>query len=730
MKSLSKRLTGVLLSATGVLAVVLALASGIKIHAENHSKKTPLGTDWSHHHLVYSALRNTANAEKVEREPRYQQQLLRRGHDGRGEGWRNPFRNDKRHQMGRDWSMLMGAGATLGAGNYPAKFAFDLNAEECGTDPTPDYVAFNTNLDGANAAAATGSVTVNPSLPIAGNTLTVGSITYTFQNGLATCGLTPCIIRSSQSIDAARIIAAVNDSACNSAGDFCFNIPGANPVATASANGLTSVTLTATAIGAAGDFAVATNNTGALGVSGGNNGTDAAATVVAYDNLYSGCPSGPVPTTYWAYNTSGTANASVTVSGDGSQIAFVQLDNVTGIADLVLLKWAPGEGSTYNGTTTSPATPDASTTTGSVYVSCKSGSGSCMMTIPFSNSKTDSNSSPFYDYINDILYVGDDAGVMHKFTGVFQGTPAEVTTAPWPVTVNSSGLDALTSPIYDSVSGLVFVADARGGSADTFGGRVYSIDPTAGTVTMSHQLAGGAGFNEGPLVDGTAGAVYAFAPVDTGGTNAGVFEMGTSSIGSGISLEATVGTGSSSTALYGGDFDNDYYTFTGSGPGGTDHMYVCGNPGGVPTLYQIEIDSYILNPATVVTGPALASTAGPCSPVTEIYNPNATGGAADWIFASVTTGALTSVSSGCTAGAGCLMSFTLDDATPFTIPSTATAGLPSAGGASGVIVDNVVGSGTITGASQVYFTPLSNQACTTSGGTGGCAIQASQSGLQ
>jgi hypothetical protein len=244
----------------------------------------------------------------------------------------------------------------------------------------------------------------------------------------------------------------------------------------------------------------------------------------------------------------------------------------------------------------------------------------------------------------------------------------------------------------------------------------------------SNQIAGGAGFNEGPLVDGSSGAVYVFAPLDTGGTNAGVFELATSAI-SGISgVEVTVGTGSSSTLLYGGDFDNTYYSFSGSGGGVTGNMYVCGNPGGVPTLYQIQINSFIEVGSTA--GPALASTAGPCSPITEIYNPNATGGAADWIFASVTTGALTSISSGCTAGAGCLMSFTLDDSSPYTIPTTATAGLPAVGGASGVIVDNVVGSGTIAGASQVYFTPLGNQACTTSGGTGGCAIQASQSGLQ
>lgn len=56
--------------------------------------------------------------------------------------------------------------------------------------------------------------------------------------------------------------------------------------------------------------------------------------------------------------------------------------------------------------------------------------------------------------------------------------------------------------------------------------------------------------------------------------------------------------------------------------------------------------------------------------------------------------------------------------------------LPSKTGASGMIIDNVVGSGTLAGTSQVYFSTLGNQACSTSGGNGGCAIQASQSALQ
>jgi hypothetical protein len=59
------------------------------------------------------------------------------------------------------------------------------------------------------------------------------------------------------------------------------------------------------------------------------------------------------------------------------------------------------------------------------------------------------------------------------------------------------------------------------------------------------------------------------------------------------------------------------------------------------------------------------------------------------------------------------------------LPSSA---LPAAGGTSGIIIDNTVQ--TLTGASQVYFSTLSNQTCTTSGTTGGCAVQASQSALK
>jgi len=49
-------------------------------------------------------------------------------------------------------------------------------------------------------------------------------------------------------------------------------------------------------------------------------GSTGQASIVAYDNLYSGC-SGTVPSTYWAYNTQGQILTSPAFSRDGTQVA-------------------------------------------------------------------------------------------------------------------------------------------------------------------------------------------------------------------------------------------------------------------------------------------------------------------------------------------------------------------------------------------------------------------------
>jgi hypothetical protein len=70
---------------------------------------------------------------------------------------------------------------------------------------------------------------------------------------------------------------------------------------------------------------------------------------------------------------------------------------------------------------------------------------------------------------------------------------------------------------------------------------------------------------------------------------------------------------------------------------------------------------------------------------------------------------------------GCIIGF---DVTSGTISgSTAATGvLAESGGTSGIVVDNGK-----SGASNIYFSTLLNQSCTTSGGTNGCATQTLQS---
>ncbi len=93
------------------------------------------------------------------------------------------------------------------------------------------------------------------------------------------------------------------------------------------------------------DFVV--YNTGVTGSSG-------QASIVAYDNLYSGC-SGGVPSVYWAYDTNGGAIVtSVVLSQDGSQVAFAETTGTA--ASLVVLKWAASA-------TETPIAPDVLTST-------------------------------------------------------------------------------------------------------------------------------------------------------------------------------------------------------------------------------------------------------------------------------------------------------------------------------------------------------------------------------
>jgi hypothetical protein len=385
-----------------------------------------------------------------------------------------------------------------------------------------------------------------------------------------------------------------------------------------------------------------TFNTGVLGSS-------TQASIVAFDNLYSGC-SGTVPSTYWAYNTGGTVLTSVVLSLDGSQVAFVQ--SSASQAQLVLLKWQ----ASTTATSISPGTINV--VTASQYPTC---TVPCMTTLPFSGGANDTNSSPFYDYADDVLYVGDDGGTLHRFTPVFTtGAPSEITTGNWPL-VLASGLK-LSSPVYDQGTERVFV----GSGYTTSGSQLFAVVGATGvTVGTSSSLGKGAGIASGPLVDSFVGKVFAFIGND--GTTgcyptspcSAVYQFATT-FTSGTGTKATVGTGGT-FPLYAGDFDNAYYTSSN----GTGSLYVCGGgyPPPGPNVFKIPITSGAMS-TTSVPGPAMGLSNTACSPVSEIFNPAA--GGTDRIFAGVPTG---SDAAACSSG-GCINDLIItawQASTPYTV---------------------------------------------------------------
>ncbi|MHB8216526.1 MAG: hypothetical protein ACYDDS_10645 [Candidatus Sulfotelmatobacter sp.] len=668
----------------------------------------PLPTDWSHRHLIFSRPGSAEQLARVSKDPRYQQQLHRLGQsrelpanvaDLGALALSSAIREEKNKTGGGFWAEDLGNGASPGAGNYPAKFSFSSTTANCGGAAKPDYVVYSTGLLGSSGQAS----------------------------------------------------------------------------------------------------------------------------IVAFDNLYSGC-SGTVPSVYWAYNTGGAVLTSPLISEDGTQVAFVETSGGSGI--LVLLRWAASNGTVFSPVSLS-VTPAAS------YSTCIA---PCMTELPLIGGADDTTSSVFYDYTNDIGWVGDASGLLHKIIGVFKGTPTEVSNGLFPIQVSTN---TLSSPVYDGSSQNVFVGDLPG----IVGGFLYRVNAATAAVTQSGQLDFGVGIVEGPIVDSSDGFVYVFASSDgtancSGGTSAcsAVYQLSPEFSSGDVGTEATAGNsvalGGTPNPMFLGAFDSAYFNSTPP----TGNLYVCGNTAQNPVVYQIPINSGILAaaPERAVFTPVSAGPNPACSPATDVLNPSLAAGAEERIFVSVRNNG---VAANCSSG-GCVLNFidtpwqastsyqvgqeildsnlnietvttagssgstlptwpiptgsaTIDGsvhwitqsfliAAPLpawirshsyavrtrirdsngniqvvrasgtsglsapawnttsgrTTPDNAvtwinagsipTAALASSGGSSGIIIDNTVSGA---GKSQVYFSTLGNQTCATSGGTGGCAMQASQPGL-
>ena len=737
-------------------------------------QRIELITDWSHRHMIFSAPDSTAQAWRLQSQPRYAQQQIRRNpsewrsHDRGDDRDRDrPSRREEESTLRPDWGYsqpALPAVTTIAVGNnvFPAKYTFDITAApSCAND----FVIYPSGVAGSGtkiAASATGVFSSAATL-LSTITITNGPNTLTMTAGITNSHTGTGTGTFSPGLSGAAGSASNLATALNIAGN------GSHVGISATSAGAT-VTITASTGGTAGNSITLAAGAGFLGthftwnaassatLEGGADGT---ASIAAYNNLYVGtngkCTG---PTAYWNYDTAGgSVVTSPVLSADGSQVAFVQ--TVSGMASLVVLKWSPSA-------TFATLASDGS------YPSC---TVPCMISVPFRGSPDDTTSSPFYVYAGaqaDTLYVGDSGGKLHKFHPVFSGTPAEVTTSPWPITVDSGA--ALTSPVYDSGSGNVFVADGLGNlwyvresnSSVAIGGSCASGSPPC--LGTPHQIMGGSSpaIIDGPIVDGTSETVYVF----NGSTAAFDDEVLQTDTALGTLRALTFpGNGANSVSdMRIGDFDNAYYVAAkGSGSG---KLYVCAKNPGFPNraaLFRVGFTATahgswgtinVLNAAADgTTGSnflALASASGEeCSPITEAYN---TAASTDWLFLSVGNNAATPTACS-TIAQGCIMSLNLTALGATWPPGAMTAGVALRAGpqylggnysgnyaasTSPIIIDNVAStSGAGNGQfSNIYFFWLTNASDTqnSNGSTfgmcngivasGGCAVKLTQSALQ
>jgi hypothetical protein len=641
------------MSRAAIAVVGIALLAFLTVRestAQGAGSRISMVSDWSHQHLVFSAPQSIWHAWRLQSEPRYWHQWSRQNEwalrsanlnlmsdhahrdDGRDrdqdndrddDNDRDHHRRDRglgqgRNPLRRDWGMSLGNLGTVGAGQAPAKFGFDVSTASC----TADYVAFTTSLVGSSTA---------PSI-------------VAFDELYSTQG---------------------------SVGGFC------------SQNG---------------------------------------------------------PSVKWAYNTNpsgdttGTTLTSAAVSLDGTKVAFVESrTNANGGAILHILNWKPGAGATVDGTIAAPAAPQTTLTAGQNWTSNCPAGNSCISNIILSGAQPDTNSAPFVDYSADVIYVGDDNGVLHKITGVFLGAPAEVLTGGWPVTVHTGSV--LTGPVFETTSRNIFVGDASGQLSF-----VKEAGSTVGTCALgsppclaSVNAALGGSLVDSPIVDSSTGRVLVVDGTDTNNGSAYQFDTG---LTAGSKVTANIGGSGAGSNLYSGAFDDAYFSV---GPG-SGHLYTCGKDSANtdrPAIYQLTFTSSgMLNtsPGTALKNLVSANGAA-CSPVTEFLN-----GATDRIFFSVTNSAFAPIpiigvgtATGCQpvsvlTSSGCVMSIALGGAWP---PATTTAGIPASGGSSGIVVDNV---GAGAQESSLYYTYLSNSTntnnttCNVATGVG-CAVKATQSNL-
>jgi len=454
--------------------------------------------------------------------------------------------------------------------------------------------------------------------------------------------------------------------------------------------------------------------------------------IVAFNNLYSGttptagiCNRTPVggvddgvsATTFWSYNiqaAGGLVATSPALSLDGTKIAFVE--TAAGTAHFHVLAWKRGDGVAANlQSVISPKTINS----GFATLAPVAGSGT--VTDLTLGSASDTLSSPFVDYADDVAYIGDDTGTLFRVINVFctnasctsGGSPAPSLDGNWGtaggLTTGCTG--QLTGPVVDGKTGNIFV-----GCSD---GKLYGFSP-AGAVLPSSPLSVGdgsttvhgnvGGIVDPPMIDAVNGFVYVVSG-SFGGASV-LVQAGTTSFSSPIPVKATLGAGAN-FKLHAPAF-NDAYFSSNTTSQWLIYEWALNSAGNLDTIYGVGFNAG----HAMVSGPAAnsftiaSSTPVEFSPLTEFLN-----GSTDRLY----VGGLANLSPN-------FVVYNLTDFANlfpnalFGINSSNAAGASTGegSGTSGIVVDNVSSSAQ---ASSLYFGVQSP------GTNANTAVKLTQSGL-
>jgi hypothetical protein len=575
-----------LMTAFGIVWISsIFIASALGQDFKRPDGSVPLPMDWSDRHVVYTVGSTGEQIEKMQADPRYFVATRLHGKELADEGDANGYPALRirrppgtepsgvwktRREPKTDWSVSLGTGG-VAAGQYPAKFTYDVNATP---DCTSDYAVFPVaaSTTGKLRSHVTGTFADGGS-PSAGQTVTLtvtptggSSVMLTLTSSLTVnTGLDFVVLtgggHTNAVANATSLALAINRNLSATNAGRIAAIASSNTVIIYTITPGTGVTLAATTTFSSSDLSFGTVTAGSS--------IGSQANIVGLNNLYSGsAPPTPFcgttyPTFIFSYSSgSGPVSTSPVISIDGTKTAYIENDKDLG-AILHVLTFATGSteygGCNNNGidapTCSFNAVVPGITPSTATDFAIPLLSALATATTPTATAINSTRSSPFVNYSTDTLYVGDDNGNLYAFTTVFTGTPT-VAGGKFPVTVSSGNF--LNSPVVDvGGTGDILLGDSL---SNTY---LYS---SAGALQGSKSIGNGTngGIWDGAVVDSTNEVVYFTTNCSGSGGNSALSQIPftSTSLGTVITSIDTNGEGcaSGSEPQYGATPDNLYYT--------------------------------------------------------------------------------------------------------------------------------------------------------------------------